>query len=215
MTAQRLLRVLSVLPSVRARRKTRWLPMLAAIVTLASVLPCPVDAALLEGQTVQTTDFHGTAPDTTLIFGPVDSVVGPGVELTDFGFLGFLDIDFSDTNILITAATNQSSPFGELLRFLDTNGTIDFTSVTLNPATNWAGFDASRILFTSDRIDLNLTALAGLQGQQISLDLSGNVIPPRVVPEPPAYLLLGIALLGMLGIGKQKSERRTKSRSLR
>ena len=180
MTAQRLVRVFSVLPSVRICRKARWLPMLAAIAALVSVSPFPADAALLEGQTVQTTDFHGIAPDQTIEIGPVDTVVGPGAELTGFGFEGFLDIDFSDTNILITAATDQPFGFFEVLRFLVVSSTIDFTSVTLNSATNWTGFDASKILFTSDRIDLTLTALAGSQGQQISLDLSGG---SRVVPS--------------------------------
>ena len=70
MTAQRLVRVLSALPPVRVRRKTRWLPMLAAIAILVSVSPFPADAALLEGQTVQTTDFHGIAPDQTIEIGP-------------------------------------------------------------------------------------------------------------------------------------------------
>jgi hypothetical protein len=214
MTTQRLVRALSVLPSVRIG-KTRFLPMLAAIATLVSVSSFPVDAALLEGQTVQTTDFHGSAPDTALVIGPVESVVGSGVELMAFGFDGFLNINFSDTNILITAAIDQPFANFEVVRFFDINGTIDFSSVTLNAATNWTGFDASRIFFNSDLIDLNLGALNGSQGQQISLDLSGNVIPPRVVPEPPAYLLLGVALLGMLGIGQQKRQRRTESRSLR
>ena len=210
MTAQRLLRVSLDLPSVRSGKKTCWLPVLAAVIgTLVSVLPFPVDAALLEGQTVQTTDFHGTAPDTTMIIGPVDSVVGPGVELTDFGFAGFLDVDFSDATILITAATDQPFGFLEVLRFFDVLSMIpDFTGVTVNAATNWAGFDASRIFFNSDRIDLNLTALAGLQGQQIFLNLSGGTVtpPPRPVSEPAAYLLLGIALLGMVGMGRRKSQ---------
>ena len=192
----------------QARKETRWLPVLATVIgTLISVSPFRADAALLEGQTVQTTEFHGTAPDTALVFGPVLSVVGPGVELTNFGFEGYLTINFSDTNILITANIDQ--PFGpfDVLRFVDINNLIPaFTSVTLNSATNWTGFDASRILFTADMIDLNLTALAGSQGQQIALGLTaGPVTPPSTVPEPPAYLLLGIALLGMLGSGQRKS----------
>jgi len=210
MTAQRSLRALSTLPSVQVRKKTRWLPALAAVIgTLVSVSPFNVDAALLAGETVQTTEFHGTAPDTALVIGPVLSVVGPGVELTNFGFEGYLTVNFSDTNILITAAIDQ--PFGpfDVLRFVDINNLIPaFTSVTLNSATNWTGFDTSRILFNSNLIDLNLTALAGSQGQQISLDLTaGPVTPPSTVPEPPAYLLLGIALLGMLGVGQRKSRR--------
>jgi hypothetical protein len=204
MTAQRLVRVSSLLPFVLTGAKRGSLAMLAAIIgTLASVSPLPVDAALLEGQTVETTDTHGTAPDTNVIIGPVSRVVGPGVELTNFGFEDFVNINFSDTNILITLTKDQPFGFLEILTFIDANGTIPaFTSVTLNSATNWIGFDASGIdLVDSDRIDVNLTGLVGLQGQQISLDLSS---PNGVIPEPPAYLLLGIAALGMLGITSRR-----------
>jgi PEP-CTERM motif-containing protein len=210
MTAQPSLRALPTLRSVRARKDTRWLPVLAAVIgMLVSVSPFNVDAALLDGETVQTTEFHGTAPDTALVFGPVLRVVGPGVELANFGFEGYLSINFSDTNILITANIDQ--PFGpfDVLRFVDINHLIpSFASATINPATNWTGFDASRILLTADLIDLNLTALTGSQGQLISLDLTGgSVTPPPTVPEPPTYLLLGVALLGMLGVGQRKSQR--------
>jgi hypothetical protein len=134
------------------------------------------DAVILDDQTVETTNFHGTAPDTTILVGPTNSVVGPGVELNDFGWLGFVDIDFSDTNILIKLSIPQPSGYSEALRFLDVNGTIpDLTGVTVNAATNWAGFNTSRISqFNANLIDLNLTGLQGQQGQQISLDLTAN-----------------------------------------
>ena len=88
-----------------------------AVVCLAMISQGPAAAPLLDGQTIQTTDFHGTAPDTTAIVGPESSVVGPGTELMSFGWLGFLNINFSDTNILITAATDQPSGFLEVLQF--------------------------------------------------------------------------------------------------
>ena len=154
-------------------------------------------AAPLNGQTIQTTDFHGTAPDTTAIIGPESRVVGPGIELMDFGWEGFLNINFSNTNILITAATDQPFGFFEVLQFLDAIGNIPaFTDISVNPSTNYAGFDASRIsVFESDRIDLSLTGLTGLQGQQISLDLTAA--PGQVVPEPGTIWLLvvGVATL--------------------
>jgi hypothetical protein len=204
MTAQRLVRVLSPLPFVLTAARRGSVAMLAAIIgTLASVPPLPADAALSEGQTVETTDFHGTAPDMTTIIGPVSSVVGSGVELTNFGFDGFVDINFSATNILITATIDQPFGFLEVLRFVAINSTKPaFPGLTVNSATNWTGFDASAISFLDpDRIDLNLTALGGLQGQVISLNLSST---NGVISEPPAYLLLGIAALGMLGIASRR-----------
>jgi hypothetical protein len=79
-----------------------------------------------------------------------------------------------------------------------------FTGVILNSATNWTGFDASRIFFTSDLIDVNLPGLVGLQGQHISLDPS---VTNGVIPEPPAYLLFGIAVLGMLGTASRRRKK--------
>jgi len=147
---------------------------------------------ILEGQTLQTLNFHGTAPDVTLPIGPEDTVVGPGVELTSFGWSGFVNIDFSDTHILITAATDQPFGYFETLRFSDVNGTIpDFSSVSLNPSTDWAGFQASGVsLVNPDVIDVNLTALNGLQGQTISMDITA-------VPEPVSTIIVGLMLLGV------------------
>ena len=165
-----------------------------AVACLAMISQGPATAALLDSQTIQTTDFHGTAPDTTAMIGPESSVVGPVTELMSFGWLGFLNIDFSDTNILISAATDQPFGFLEVIRFFDVNGTIPaFTGISVNPSTNYAGFDASRIsFFDSDRIDINLTGLIGLQGQQISLDLNGAA--PVPVHEPATIWLLVVGM---------------------
>lgn len=126
----------------------------------------------LIGHVVSTTDYHGIAADHTQILGPHDTVVGDGVELVN-GFGGFATIDFSGATIRIVAATDQPFGYFELLRFADSNGTISsIASVTVDPATNYAGFDASRLTFTADRIDVNLTGLAGQQGQQILLNIT-------------------------------------------
>ncbi len=161
-------------------------------------------AAPLNGQTIETTSFHGTAPDATTIIGPESRVVGAGIELADFGWLGFLNINFSDTNILITAATDQPSGFLEVLRFLDAIGNIPaFTGISINPSTNYAGFDASRIsFFDSDRIDISLTNLNGLQGQQISLDLTAA--PGQVVPEPWTIWLLVVGMATLVALRRRE-----------
>jgi hypothetical protein len=157
----------------------------------------PVRATILDGETVETTYFRGLNPDTTTIIGPVDSLVGPGIELVNFA--DFLTIDFSDTNIWITATSNTPQTYFELAHFADGAGTIpDITGVTINPATNFAGFDASRITFDTNSISLNLTGLPGLEGQVISLDLTAAPGPgPAPIPEPStaALLVSGIALL--------------------
>lgn len=165
-----------------------------AVACLAMISQGLAAAPLLDGQTIETTNFHGTAPDVTVITGPESRVVGPGIELMDFGWLGFLNINFSDTNILITAATDQPSGFFETVSFIDAIDNIPaFTDISVNPSTNYAGFDASLIsFFDSDRIDINLTGLIGLQGQQISLDLTAA--PGQVVPEPGTIWLLVVGM---------------------
>lgn len=162
--------------------KTRLIHFLAIVVTLVWLsATSPVQATTLDGQTVATTNFHGSQPDQTTIFGPVESVVGPGVELTNFGVTvwvngqpqpGVFNIDFSDTNVLITLNADQPFGYFEVLRFSDANGTIlGFTEVTINPATNWNGFNESDIFVSAEFFQVNLTALYGEVGQQISLDL--------------------------------------------
>src|SRR5262245_8010502 len=117
-------------------------------------LLAPAEAVLLTDQTVQTTYLF---PDTSTIYaGPTDSIVGVGVELAA-NFAGFANIDFSDTNILITA--NREAQINAVafdgLEFADVNGTIPaFTSVVLNAATNYAGLNATHVSFDTDHIFL-------------------------------------------------------------
>jgi hypothetical protein len=128
------------------------------------------------------------------------------VELPNFASL--VTVDFSDTNILITAvANNVGETTGTFhgLRFLDLNGTIPaFTGVTINPTTNFAGFTGTLIDFDDDNILVNLANLPGLQGQVISLDLAadGDV----VIPEPGAFVLMvsGFAGLAMASRRRRK-----------
>ena len=169
-------------------------PILAASIAIVASLAAMASSAqglLLDGQTVATTHFHGTAPDKTDAIGPVNTVVGSGVELTNFGWpspgSGFLSIDFSDTRIVITATADAPRPdFFDVLRFLDANGTIPpFVAVVVNPRTTWPGVTTSRVFFDADRIDLNLTRLPGRPGDQIILDITGGVATPPGPTDTP------------------------------
>jgi hypothetical protein len=125
----------------------------------------------LFGHVVSITDFHGAAPDHTTVLGPHSTTVGDGIELVN-GFGNFATIDISGASIRITAAADQPFGYFEVFRFADANGTISpIASVTIDPATNYAGFNVSRLTFTADNIDLNLTNLSGQQGQQILLNI--------------------------------------------
>jgi len=158
----------------------KWRPVL--LVLLAGIGSVPVAGAeLLQGKTVSTTSNHGSSPDKSTFFGPEESVVGPAIELVEFGFGGFLNIDYSDTNIRITANSDQPFGYWETVQLSDVTETIaDFTAVTINPETNWAGFSEARLGVSPESITINLGSLNGLQGQIISLDVNktdSNVRP--------------------------------------
>jgi hypothetical protein len=165
---------------MKRRARIFWMALAGACL---AVTP-PAHTALLDGQTVAAFHLHQTAPDMTAVFGPIQSVVGPNVEYVNFGFSGFVNIDVTDTRIVITLNIDQPAGFADTLIIADANGTIPaFTSVTVNPLTNYAGFDASRVSLTPELINLNLTALNGVAGQQIVLDLTGAEEPPPP-PQP-------------------------------
>lgn len=163
----------------------KWRP--AILVLLAGIGGVSVAGAeLLQGKTITTSANHGSSPDKSTFFGPEESVVGQDVELVDFGFAGFLNIDYSDTNIRITANSDQPFGYWETVQVSDAAQTIaDFTSVSINPETNWDGFSDARIVVSPDSITINLGSLNGLQGQIVSLDI--NQVDSNVRPSVRVY----------------------------
>jgi len=69
-----------------------------------------------------------------------------------------------------------------------------FTSLTIDPATNMAGFNASDISFTADQIQVNWANLPFDASTIVKLDVGSG----PVVPEPSTVFLLssGVAALG-------------------
>jgi hypothetical protein len=172
----------------------------ATLITMTSafILAAPLQAALLEGKVMNVDLTHQTNPSDLLTgISSGDFVVGPGVELEDFGFRdepplpALVDIDISDTSILITLVINQPLAFQERLSFVDSNNTIPFiTSISVDPSTNWAGFIPGRVSGGGQgNIGVNLSGLTALQGQKIVLNLT---------PEPAAALLLVCGAGGLI-----------------
>ncbi|MBZ5609411.1 MAG: PEP-CTERM sorting domain-containing protein [Acidobacteriia bacterium] len=166
---------------------------LVGLMALSVAVTIPARADLLAGQTIEVTYLF---PTTGTIFSAAMDIVGPAGTLSNFA--GFADIAVSDTNILITttrdAGVNNVAFDG--FEFVDLNGNIpNFTNVTLDGATNYAGFDASRITIAANTIFVNVEDLAGLKGQIISLDIGGEA---QAVPEPSSVLLVGAVLLAFV-----------------
>jgi hypothetical protein len=175
-------------------------PTTAALVLSVSLLHWAharrADAAFLEGKAISVLLFNQTESSVPQTLTAAMPVVGPGVELTNFGarltdpmLPPLANIDVSDSQILITAVQDQRVAFKDVLEFTDPLGVVlPFGSASINPATNWTGFNASRIAFNPNSVELVLTGLSGLTGQQILLDLA-----PAAVPEPVSAVPLAIA----------------------
>jgi hypothetical protein len=161
------------------------------------------EAVPLTDQTVQTTYLF---PDTSTIFTvPTACIVEAGGELTHFA--GFTDIDFSGTNIFITASRDAAinAVAFDGLEFADVNSTIPaFTRVALNAATNYTGLNATRVSFDTDHFFLNLVGLPSQAGQVISVDINPLA---ATVPEPSTWLLFGTGFASLLGYGWRHRQR--------
>ncbi|MFB3779224.1 MAG: PEP-CTERM sorting domain-containing protein [Bryobacteraceae bacterium] len=161
--------------------------VLVLLVALTGALS-PMQASLLDDTTVITWSLF---PDTsTITGGPVASVVGPGVELPLFGIAS---IDFSDTNILITALSSGTAATAAFNGFRFQDAEVVLSSVTINNATVPL-FDASRLSFDANNIYVDFSGLTFSAGQVVSLDVSGT----GAVPEPGSAAMLGLGLLAVL-----------------
>ena len=166
---------------------------LAALFLLAA-LASPSQAALSPGNAVEVTYLF---PNTSTTYaGPV-TVTG-GTSLSSFA--GILNINFTDSSILMTLSTNagvNAVPF-DGLRFTDVNASLSFANLALDVAnTSYAQFTASRVSLQGNSIFINLAGLPGLSGQQILLSAPA-------VPEPASWALM----LGGLAVAAGLARRR-------
>jgi hypothetical protein len=132
-------------------------------------------------------------------------VVGSGVEISNIadnttGGLtvasGTMDISANDIFIdfLSQGSFNAAAFNGFVLSDL-TDNLPAITGVTINPATNMAGFGNSNVSFTGDSILVNWADLAFNAGTVVSLNVT---FAQPAVPEPAtwAMMLVGLGAIG-------------------
>ncbi|MEK6759461.1 MAG: PEP-CTERM sorting domain-containing protein [Deltaproteobacteria bacterium] len=172
----------------------RTLLLLSSALMLSFMVPS-TSSALMQGNTVQYQYFYPNLATNYSNAGNGNYLVGPGIEVANLvASVGSMDI--SDTNLLasftIPSSFNSSAFNG--FRITDIFGSIAaFTSVTINPITNMAGFSLSSITFDADNIWVNWQSLSFDPNTIVSLDVNGSA----PVPEPSTLLLLGSGLAGL------------------
>ncbi len=173
----------------------RTMKLAMAFLVFAAATAGQVQAGLLfDGETI---GYEYLFPDaSTTAFNPDPVVVGAGVELPGLFNSSFdvASMDISDTNILVDyyAANSWSPAAFNGFRIFDLGATLPaITSVTVNAATNMAGFSAANITFDADNIYVNWQGLGFDPSTIVSLDVNVSA-----VPEPSSCALLGLGGIG-------------------
>lgn len=159
------------------------------------------NAATLDGATIRATAAFPNIPGSTT-GGPIDSVVGAGVEFSNGQFGAFFGptFDFSGSTITIThAATAHSAATFNGYIFNDLNNTLgNFTGLSvISDTSGFFSGDLSRLFFDADNLFVNFESLNfATAGHQIVLGIDMGV---SVVPIPATLPLFasGIAIFGL------------------
>ena len=172
---------------------------LKLVIAMFATVSFQANALFLEGDALR---IEWIFPDTGTIFDSWDVVVGAGVEVANASGFGAIDIDATNglPSILFdfTSTTGFVSGSFNGFRITDYTGTVaDFTDVSINSITNMLGFDASRISFTADTIDINFASLNFTADTFAGFDIAS-------VPEPSIIWLLGSGVL-LMGFARRKA----------
>lgn len=178
--------------STATMTRTRQALLCAAIATVSGISPAH---AVQQPPQIEVTYLFPNL--STVYAGPVS--VDLPAQLS--GFAGILNIALSTNAFTLTLSTNAgvNNVAFDGVRFVDLQQSLNFGALALNTAaTNYAGFDASRVIYAgADTLYVNLQGLPGLTGQQIVL----NAAP---VPEPATWALMACGVALLLGAGRRR-----------
>jgi hypothetical protein len=168
--------------------------VLIGLLALAAI-QVPANAGVLTGDTVQLRYYF---PDLNTAYADYGTLTAPGT----FGnVLGLIDVNVGDSTIVVNFT--DGGGWVDLVAF---NGFVltdltnaPITSVTINPATNMAGFTSSTFTFDASSISVDWQGLSFTPGGVVQLDLNGNG-----VPEPAAWTLTGAGILAALAVFRRR-----------
>jgi hypothetical protein len=156
------------------------------------LVPSQAQAQTIIGETITTTYYY---PNIGIVYAGPQATLVPSGGTTIFNFAAFTDITFSSNSILITTDRDAGINNVSFDGFFFNDANAIFNTVTLDPSSTYAGFDASRITFDSHNLYVNVENLPGLLGQTILLDIN--------TPEPPTLLLMGTGLFIALAVWRK------------
>lgn len=149
-----------------------------------------------------------STPYTPATATPPTFIVGDGQEtVVSVENVTWIAVDVSDTSILFDFSTDLSSPewnpaaFSGLVFNLVSGAPFALRGFSIDPSSNYAGFDPSRVSFTDSQLTINWQDLAYNADTMLLIHFEPATAD---VPEPATMSLLGLGLLGVLATRRRR-----------